>query len=132
MKNKEIIKFIFNDSNKIDNSDYSWNFIKQIINADAKDYELDIDNFKNLYIWKKGTWNNGYWKSGKWYNGTWHNGTWKGGIWKDGTWENGKWHEGVWENGKWVKGKIYDSKRKKHIESTVPPNECKWSLSYGK
>ena len=112
MENKEIIKFIFNDSNKIDNSVYSWNFIKQIINADAKNYELDTDNFKDLYIWK----------SGKWYNGTWNNGTWRSGFWKSGVWKSGTWYNGL----------IYNPKTKQYEHSTVAPNKCEWSLSYEK
>lgn len=58
----------------------------------------------------------------------WSNGIWKGGIWKEGLWEDGIWEGGIWED-----GSIWDPKSQTYIESIVDnPNECEWSLSYGK
>jgi hypothetical protein len=117
MKDKELLNIIFTRKNIekkswFFNADIDWNTVNIGINSDN-------DNF--IY-WNKGTWNNGLWEKGFWMNGTWN-----GGTWKDGTWE-----KGFWKKGTWIKGKIYNPKTGKYKESTLPPNKCKWSLSYGK
>jgi len=83
-------------------------------------------------IWKNGILKGGFWYNGIWEKGTWENGYWYGGTWKKGTWKNGYWHNGTWKRGTWENGKIWNHEKNRYIESTFPPNECKWSSSYGK
>ena len=142
MINKEIIKFIFNDSKTINNNSFSWKFINQLSQVNIKDYEIGVDNVGTLYIWNNGIWYNGTWELGIWENGTWFNGVWDGGVWYNGTWldgvwykgswMNGKWKDGIWKLGYWKKGYIYNPKTKQYKFSIESPNLCKWSLSYGK
>ena len=95
-----------------------------------------IDGVHSL-IWENGIWIDGTWEDGIWKNGTWKNGTWKYGIWENGTWENGTWKNGTWRwgtwrSGIWIDGYIWDQDAKEYKYSNLPPNECKWSLSYEK
>ena len=148
VSNKEIVKCIFGESKIIKDSKYTNDFLKQILDADTKNFKLDtgVEN-GDLDVWADGIWEDGIWKDGYWINGTWVNGTWKNGYWKYGTWENGIWEnghwsngiwengiwrEGIWIKGKWLKGKIWDFKKRIYIESNNPPDKCKWSSSYGK
>ena len=120
VNNKDLIKAVFDD----DIMKYNKWFFK----ADWKNVKISRlagsavwSHIKNI-VWKNGTWEKGVWKHGSWYNG----------IWKDGTWYQGVWYKGSWEKGTWKEGKIWDFNNKEYIKSTVPPNKCKWSLSYGK
>jgi hypothetical protein len=45
-------------------------------------------------------------------------------------WYNGTWNKGTWKKGTWITGKIYNHKTGEYQESTLPPNQCKWSYSY--
>ena len=140
VSNQDLIRAVFDDDVMKYNK---WFFIADWEKAEVVNLETatEVLRIKNI-IWNNGTWSYGRWYNGTWYNGTWergvwYNGTWKGGIWKNGTWEdgwwyNGTWKNGTWNNGTWKRGKIYDAKTKEYIESKVPPNKCKWSLSYGK
>ena len=132
ISNKEIVRYIFGESKIIKKSNFTNFFLKQILNADTENFELDIDEDSDLYVWENGIWIDGNWKNGYWENGTWENGNWENGNWENGTWKNGIWKYGLWEKGTWAKGKIWDLEKNKYIESTLPPNQCKWSLSYGK
>lgn len=92
---------------------------------------------KSYIIWLDGVWKTGQWEGGEWHNGIWKDGIWDGGHWYNGVWEDGefrygKWHDGIWKDGYWQGGEIYNPKTKEYEESEVPPNECKWSLSYKK
>ena len=130
VSNQDLIKAVFDDKiYKIN----KWFFTADWKKAEVVELEtkLKVLKIKNI-IWYNGTWICGFWFNGIWEKGTWIYGWWYGGTWNNGTWKNGKWYKGVWKSGKWVKGKIYDSKKNEYIESAVPPNECKWSLSYGK
>ncbi len=132
MNNKEIIKIIFTNP-YIDKK--GWIF-KADINWNKTEVEIDKDDNKYI-VWKNGTWNNGTWQDGVWYFGTWFdgiwdNGEWLDGRWQDGNWQNGYWYDGTWHDGTWIKGYIYNPKTGKHEPSTVSPNKCKWSLSYGR
>ena len=152
IKKNEIVKHIFGESSVINNSNESINFLKQILEADVKNFKLNITSYGALCIWENGvwidgtwnngTWNNGTWKNGTWgdgtwYDGTWHNGIWKHGVWGNGIWKNGIWKYGLWKNGTWskgtwIKGEIWNPETKTYIISNISPNRCKWSLSYGK
>ena len=92
---------------------------------EAKWKDVVIENFEteNNYL---------TWKNGTWIDGTWIDGTWIDGTWEDGTWYNGSWKNGIWKSGTWKRGIIWDSTIKKYRFSNLPPNECSWSLSYGK
>ena len=159
--NKDLIKAVFDDDNIIKYNKWffkaDWEKAN-IVNLETKNDWLKVKYiiwYNGIWkdgIWKDGTWEDGYWEKGTWKNGTWENGTWrtgyweegiwkngiwkggvwKNGVWKNGTWRNGYWQDGTWKRGTWENGKIFDSKTKKYIESKVPPNECKWSSSYGK
>ena len=160
LSNKDLIKLVFNNEKFIDFNKWFFEADWEKLNiSDLKNsYWLEIKYIIwNNGTWKSGMWENGVWKNGVWENGTWeygfwHNGVWKHGIWKNGTWEKGVWkhgswyngiwkdgtwyqgvwYKGSWEKGTWKEGKIWDFNNKEYIKSTVPPNECKWSLSYGK
>ena len=112
-------------------------------NIDWSKTEVEIDKDDDNYIeWKNGIWHNGIWFDGKWEhgkgrNGVWYDGIWITGIWYNGTWKNGRWNNGFWksgnwEGGYWINGCIYNPKTNKYKLSKLPPNKCKWSLSYGK
>ena len=107
MNNKEIIKIMFTNP-YIDKK--GWIF-KADINWNKTEVEIDKDDNKYI-VWKNGTWQDGNWQNGYWYNG--------------------KWKDGTWHDGTWIKGYIYNPKTGKHEPSTVSPNKCKWSLSYGR
>ena len=141
--NSEIVKFIFGESKIIKKSELTNNFLKQILKANTKNFKLDITSLGHeLCRWMNGVWNNGTWANGIWIDGIWKNGIWKYGVWKDGYWEDGiwinghwekgTWKNGIWKSGYWKSGLIWDPKKNTYIESDVPPNKCKWSLSYGK
>ena len=153
VNNKEIVRYVFGESKIIKKNKFSDRFLKQILEADVKNFELNIDTPRDeLYRWVNGIWYNGTWKEGIWENGTWEDGIWKNGFWEDGTWEkgiwkdgiwengtwnngtweNGYWKDGIWEDGKWIKGKIWNPKTRKHVRSKISPNKCIWSYSYGK
>ena len=110
LSNRDLIKAVFDDDIMKYND---WFFKANWKKAEIENLETKNDWLKVKYI-------------------IWYNGIWKDGIWKDGTWEDGYWEKGTWKSGEWIKGEIWDSKTKKYRESTVPPNKCKWSLSYGK
>jgi hypothetical protein len=107
MKDKELLNIIFTyphikQKSWIFDADIDWNTV-----------DIEIDNDNDNYI---------YWHYGIWNNGTWINGVWNDGLWKKGTWQSGT----------WIKGKIYNPETGKYQESTLPPNKCKWSTSYGR
>ena len=127
MENKDLIKTIFTHPyiNK-----KSWIF-KADINWSKTEVEIDEDG-DNYIKWKNGVWENGNWFDGTWKDGIWKNGTWNKGLWYNGYWYKGNWYGGKWYNGVWKSGKIYNPKTKQYELSKLPPNKCKWSLSYGK
>ena len=145
VSNQDLIKAVFDDDVMKRNK---WFFTADWEKAEIENLETKNDWLRVKYIiwyngtWKNGiwdngtwendTWKNGIWERGIWYNGTWKKGVWENGLWEKGTWEKGTWKKGTWKSGEWIKGEIWDSKTKKYIESTVPPNKCKWSLSYDK
>ena len=137
MVNKEIIKLIFthpyiNKKLWIFKANINWSKTKIKMDKDDDNF-IEWENG----IWKDGTWYDGIWRDGKWKDGIWQDGGWYNGEWLDGTWHKGSWHDGIWENGKWYdgtweKGNIYNPKTGRYEPSKLPPNKCKWSLSYGK
>ena len=155
VSNRDLIKFVFDDDiYKMNKWFFKADWKKaEIIKLETESKVLNVKYIIwNSGVWKNGTWNNGVWKNGIWKYGYWMNGTWYGGAWERGFWENGTWHggdwgngwwyngtwingtwkDGVWKDGVWEKGKIWNFNENKYIESKVSPNECKWSLSYGK
>jgi len=134
ISNYEIIKKIFIDLDFA--KDKGWFFKAKWKDVVVTNLESNFTIIWENGIWENGTWRWGIWRKGIWKNGTWQHGIWQHGTWKNGLWQQGLWQQGLWENGTWVDGtwkdgKIWNPESREYIKSKLPPNKCKWSLSYG-